>query len=110
LVSGLLVRGRCQVSRTPRQEVLYELLAGDELHIRHFGQPVTVTAGSPVTVGLDPVLRAVVFDLGGAITDTAEHHYRAWKRLASEESLPFDLELNERLKGVSRMESLDIIL
>ena len=56
------------------------------------------------------MLRAVVFDLDGVITDTAEHHYRAWKRLCAEESLPFDRELNERLKGVSRMESLDIIL
>jgi alpha,alpha-trehalose phosphorylase len=91
-------------------EVRYELLAGDELHVRHFGRPVTVAAGSPVTIGLDPVLRAVIFDLDGVITDTAEHHYRAWKRLAAEESLPFDRELNERLKGVSRMESLDIIL
>ena len=52
----------------------------------------------------------MIFDLDGVITDTAEHHYRAWKRLAAEESLPFDRELNERLKGVSRMESLDIIL
>ena len=52
----------------------------------------------------------MIFDLDGVITDTAEHHYRAWKRLAAEESIPFDRELNERLKGVSRMESLDIIL
>ena len=43
---------------------------------------MTVAAGSPVTIGLDPALRAVVFDLDGVITDTAEHHYRAWKRLA----------------------------
>jgi beta-phosphoglucomutase len=49
-------------------------------------------------------------DLDGVITDTAEHHFRAWQRLAAEISLPFDRELNERLKGVSRMESLEIIL
>ena len=44
------------------------------------------------------------------ITDTAEHHFRAWRRLADEVSLPFDRDLNQWLKGVSRMESLDIIL
>ena len=63
-----------------------------------------------MVVDLDPKLEAVVFDLDGVITDTAEHHFRAWQRLAAEESLPFDRELNERLKGVSRMESLQIIL
>ena len=52
----------------------------------------------------------MIFDLDGVITDTAEHHFRAWQRLAAEISLPFDRELNERLKGVSRMESLEIIL
>ena len=61
-------------------------------------------------IDLDPRLEAVIFDLDGVITDTAEHHFRAWQRLASEVSLPFDRELNERLKGVSRMESLQIIL
>ena len=44
-----------------------------------------MAAGSPVTIGLDPVLRAVIFDLDGVITDTAEHHYRAWMRLCAEE-------------------------
>jgi beta-phosphoglucomutase len=52
----------------------------------------------------------VIFDLDGVITDTAEHHFRAWQRLAAEIALPFDRELNERLKGVSRIESLEIIL
>lgn len=55
-------------------------------------------------------LQAVIFDLDGVITDTAEYHYRAWQRLADEEGLPFDRTVNERLRGVSRRESLDIIL
>lgn len=55
-------------------------------------------------------LQAVIFDLDGVITDTAEYHYRAWQRLADEEGLPFDRMVNERLRGVSRRESLDIIL
>lgn len=53
---------------------------------------------------------AVIFDLDGVITDTARLHYLAWKRLADEIGVPFDEEVNRRLKGVGRMASLDIIL
>lgn len=88
----------------------YELLAGKSVEISHFGRPIDIVAGEPATIDLDPRLMGVVFDLDGVITDTAEHHFRAWQRLAGEIELPFDRELNERLKGVSRMESLDIIL
>ncbi|MEO5964069.1 MAG: glycosyl hydrolase family 65 protein, partial [Candidatus Limnocylindrales bacterium] len=93
-----------------RDTTTYALEAGDEREIHHFGRPLTVRAGSPVTIDMAPRLEAVVLDLDGVITDTAEHHFRAWQRLASEVSIPFDRELNERLKGVSRMESLQIIL
>lgn len=55
-------------------------------------------------------IRAFIFDLDGVITDTAEYHYRAWKRLAEEAGLPFTREDNERLRGVSRRESLTRIL
>ncbi len=55
-------------------------------------------------------LKAVVFDLDGVITDTAELHYRAWQRLADEEGLPFNRKINERLRGVSRRDSLLVIL
>ncbi|MDH7602045.1 MAG: beta-phosphoglucomutase [Armatimonadota bacterium] len=53
---------------------------------------------------------AVIFDLDGVIVSTDDCHYRAWKRLADEECIPFDAEINNRLRGVSRMESLEIIL
>ena len=53
-----------------------------------------------------PKISAFIFDLDGVITDTAEYHYRAWKRLADEEGLPFNREDNEALRGVSRRESL----
>lgn len=56
------------------------------------------------------VLAGVIFDLDGVITDTAEYHYRAWQRLADEEGLRFDRAMNERLRGVSRRASLEIIL
>lgn len=55
-------------------------------------------------------LKAVIFDLDGVITDTAEYHYRSWKRMTEEEGLPFDRTVNEELRGISRRESLRIIL
>lgn len=55
-------------------------------------------------------IRALIFDLDGVITDTAEYHYRAWKRLADEEGIPFTREDNEALRGVSRRESLKRLL
>ena len=56
------------------------------------------------------MLRAFIFDLDGVIADSAEYHYRAWKRLADEEGLPFSRENNERLRGVPRRDSLMLIL
>ncbi|MFA9465289.1 MAG: beta-phosphoglucomutase [Velocimicrobium sp.] len=56
------------------------------------------------------MLRAVIFDLDGVITDSARYHYQAWKQLADRLNIPFDEAYNEKLKGVSRMESLDLIL
>ncbi|MFA9428767.1 beta-phosphoglucomutase [Egicoccus sp. AB-alg2] len=54
--------------------------------------------------------RAVIFDLDGVITDTAEQHYQGWQRLADEEGLPFDRTANEALRGLSRRESLLALL
>jgi len=55
-------------------------------------------------------IKGFIFDLDGVITDTAEYHYRAWKRLADEEGIPFSRADNEALKGISRRESLLILL
>ncbi|AQY52374.1 beta-phosphoglucomutase [Listeria weihenstephanensis FSL R9-0317] len=55
-------------------------------------------------------LEGVIFDLDGVITDTAEYHYRAWKKLAERLDIKIDRVFNEELKGVSRMDSLDRIL
>lgn len=54
--------------------------------------------------------KGVIFDLDGVICSTDELHYTAWKELAERCGLPFDRHTNERLRGVSRMESLEIIL
>ena len=55
-------------------------------------------------------IKAVIFDLDGVIVSTDECHYRGWKKMADEEGIYFDREINQRLRGVSRMESLEIIL
>jgi beta-phosphoglucomutase len=55
-------------------------------------------------------IKACILDLDGVIVDTAKYHYLAWKRLAGELGFDFTEEQNERLKGVSRMASLEILL
>jgi len=55
-------------------------------------------------------LKACIFDLDGVIVDTAKYHYLAWKKLTVMLNIHFNEKDNERLKGVSRMASLDIIL
>jgi beta-phosphoglucomutase len=57
-----------------------------------------------------PAIQGFIFDLDGVLTDTAEYHYRAWQKLADEENLPFDRQANEALRGVSRRESLQLII
>lgn len=54
----------------------------------------------------EPIL-GVIFDLDGVIVSTDDCHYLAWKRMADEEGIPFDRKVNERLRGVSRMASLE---
>lgn len=56
------------------------------------------------------MIRAFLFDLDGVLTDTSEFHYQAWKRLAEELGLSFSREDNEALRGVSRRQSLALLL
>ena len=55
-------------------------------------------------------IEACIFDLDGVICDTARYHFKAWQRLANELGFDFSEEENEALKGVSRVESLNLIL
>lgn len=56
------------------------------------------------------IFQGIIFDLDGVICSTDEYHYQAWKELADREGIPFDRSVNNRLRGVSRMESLEILL
>lgn len=55
-------------------------------------------------------MKGIIFDLDGVIVFTDRFHYQAWKAIADEQGIYFDEEINNRLRGVGRMESLDIIL
>ena len=63
-----------------------------------------------MTRGEKNMHKGLLFDLDGVIVDTARYHYLAWKELAQELGIPFTREDNERLKGVSRNRSFEIIL
>jgi len=57
-----------------------------------------------------PTVQACLFDLDGVIVDTAKYHYLAWRQLANQLGFDLTLQQNELLKGISRMESLEIVL
>jgi beta-phosphoglucomutase len=81
---------------------------GPPLVIRHLSQQLEVV--SIARIRTKPTLRGVVFDLDGVISSTDEFHYQAWNTIAQKEGLRFSRELNARLRGVSRYDSLSIIL
>ena len=97
------------------KQVVLQLVTGDKLPARLYGEDITLSQ-EPVLVPLLPAFvnrpqpAAVLFDLDGVLVDTATFHYLAWKEIADQEGIYFDTHINERLKGVSRMRSLEIIL
>jgi beta-phosphoglucomutase len=56
------------------------------------------------------MIKGFIFDLDGVITDTAELHFEAWKKLSDEMGWYFDRELNEQLRGISRLDSIKVIM
>ena len=79
----------------------YKLLEGDEITIIHKGKEILLSK---------IIIAAIIFDLDGVIVSTDEYHYQAWQKIANQEKIYFDREINNRLRGVSRMESLEILL
>jgi len=55
-------------------------------------------------------VKGVIFDLDGVLVSTDEFHYLSWQRLADEERMPFDRAFNEKFRGVSRMQCLEMLL
>lgn len=96
--------------------VEYTLVEGERLRILHRGQALELHASQSLSLPLTAPsifprpFKAVIFDLDGVIADTAVLHDAAWKKLAHEIGVPFDDALGERLKGVDRRGSLEILL
>jgi len=55
-------------------------------------------------------IQGVIFDMDGVLTDTIEYHYQTWQQLFDEEGIPFDWAMNEKLRGLSRRDSLLTVL
>ena len=114
---GLRWRGAHLRVEVDGDDVQYSLTEGSALTFLHDGLPQRLHAGQPLRLkcagfadaGAVP-LKAVIFDLDGVIADTAIVHHAAWKRLADEIGVPFDDATGERMKGVDRRGSLDILL
>jgi beta-phosphoglucomutase len=56
------------------------------------------------------IVKGCIFDLDGVLVDTAKYHYMAWKKLAQELGIDFSIKDNGKLKGISRLESLEVLL
>ncbi|WP_426702210.1 beta-phosphoglucomutase [Rhodanobacter sp. Col0626] len=105
---------RVEVDGTGAQ---YTLTSGSALTFLHDGLPQRLHAGHPLHLkcagfvdARTTPLKAVIFDLDGVIADTAVVHHAAWKRLTEEIDVAFDDAIGERMKGVDRRGSLDILL
>jgi len=102
---------RVEVDRTG---VRYTVTRGDSVRFHHAGEPVRLRHGESISMphrALEQVwLQAVIFDLDGVIADTAVVHRAAWEQLAHDIGAPFDEHIAERMKGVDRRGSLEILL
>jgi alpha,alpha-trehalose phosphorylase len=113
---GLRWRGAHLRVEVDGDGVQYTLTEGDALTFLHDGLPQRLHAGQSLRLPCTgfaaplPPLKAVIFDLDGVIADTAVVHHAAWKRLADEIGVPFDDATGERMKGVDRPGSLEILL
>jgi beta-phosphoglucomutase len=97
------------------QKVIFALSRPDgiyEVTVKKTGYDIKKRDPLPASSShpLFPNIRAAIFDLDGVLVDTAKYHFLAWKRLAAELGFDFTEKDNERLKGVSRTRSLEILL
>jgi alpha,alpha-trehalose phosphorylase len=120
---GMLWQGRRLKISVDALGATYALTDGAALEIVHAGEclplraPVAQTralkqreARVPGKVEFPRAFAALIFDLDGVLADTAHLHHAAWKRLAGELGLPWNEAIGEKLKGVDRMTSLEIVL
>lgn len=110
---SLAIKGFILDVKISHEQVTYSVRKGDgkgKLEFVHRNQKLSLAAGQEKTFSLKNKLAAVLFDLDGVITNTAPLHYKAWKEMADAEGLTFDEKMNKMLLGISREESLEVIL
>lgn len=122
---GMLWKNRRLAVAVDAQTAHYTLLDGAPLEIAHAGERFvlsadtaqsrrlsdhTQTACATTKIQFPGAFKALIFDLDGVLADTAHLHQAAWKRLADELDLPWDDRVGEKLKGVDRAASLEIVL
>lgn len=119
---GLLWQERRLAVTVDVAGVHYLLEEGAALDIAHGGEPFTLAPNVPVSrpllrhdapgerIAFPQPFKAVIFDLDGVLADTARLHEAAWRRLAAEIGLRWDESLGEKLKGVDRAGSLELVL
>ena len=107
---SLAIKGCIVDLKITKDEAVYKLRKGKKLALVHRNQKFELKEGEEKAVSLKKKLGAVLFDLDGVITNTAPLHYKAWKEMADAEGLRFDEEMNKMLLGISREESLEVIL
>ncbi|WP_051537871.1 beta-phosphoglucomutase [Treponema sp. C6A8] len=97
--------GKCSDDKT-----LVSEHGAEKLVLIHRNEKFELGQEDTLSFSLKKKLGAVLFDLDGVITNTAPLHYKAWKEMADAEGLRFDEEMNKMLLGISREESLEVIL
>ena len=97
--------GKCSDDKT-----LVSEHGAEKLVLIHRNEKFELGQGDSLSFSLKKKLGAVLFDLDGVITNTAPLHYKAWKEMADAEGLRFDEKMNKMLLGISREESLEVIL
>jgi beta-phosphoglucomutase len=110
LAFTIAYRGRRIACEYAREASSYRLVEGDPVEIVHEGKKYRITRDTAIRVDEAPEPLAWIFDLDGVIADTAELHFLAWQHLAGELGIEFGRSENEALKGVSRMDSLALVL
>ena len=104
---SLVLRGNRLHITVNRDGCTVQLMEGKEIEIAVYDRSVMVTGEAKQ---MNRPVRAIIFDLDGVVTNTARYHYAAWKRIADELGIAFDISKNERFKGVSRAECMQLLL
>lgn len=104
-------RGRRLQVSLEKNKTVYQLTEGLDLTILHHGERLRLIEGHPICAPSGPRrFGGVIFDLDGVLCHTDMFHFTAWKTACAKRKIPFNEEVNDRLRGVGRMESVERIL